>query len=46
MKEIINILCFNRMVRMDYDDEEKKALYGAGIILGIIVLVAIYIGEL
>jgi hypothetical protein len=45
MKELLNILCFNRIARMDYNDDEKKTLYLSGIVLCVILIVSIYITE-
>jgi uncharacterized membrane protein len=43
MNDLLRILCFDRMIKHDYNDEERKSLYLSAIVLCIITLVAIYL---
>ena len=43
MNDLLKILCFDRLIKMNYSEEEQKALCLAGIVLMVIILVAIYL---
>jgi hypothetical protein len=45
MNDLLKILCFDRLIKMNYSEDEQKALCWAGIVFMIILLVAIYVRQ-